>query len=253
MSLIGFEARADVPPFVTHQRRLFDGNGAAVSGTEDVTFTIYDAADGVNAIWIETLSVAFDDGFFSVQLGDAVPRDHGGRRPGDDSAGADPADQRLSSASRRPSCRRSKWAANPANYRASALKHGASKSQADEAAGRDARGQVRWLVGELLTHAPGEHAAAFITAAPREWGQRAEILLDADPIVPDLIARAYPVTSWATKLDTSSCSAAGIRADSCRSSTSQRRAFRAAWAQSTTATPRSATRSTRSRPGSATT
>jgi hypothetical protein len=88
------------------------------------------------------------------------------------------------------------------DYRASALKHGASKSQADEAAGRDARGQVRWLVGELLTHAPGEHAAAFITSAPREWGQRAEILLDADPIVPDLIAHAYPVTSWAARLDT---------------------------------------------------
>ena len=88
------------------------------------------------------------------------------------------------------------------DYRASALKHGATKPQADEAAGRDLRSEVRWLVGELLTHAPGEHAAAFITAAPREWGQRAELLLDVDPIVPDLIAHAYPVTTWAAKLDT---------------------------------------------------
>ena len=88
------------------------------------------------------------------------------------------------------------------DYRASALKHGATKAQAEEAAGRDTRSEVRWLVGELLTHAPGEHAVAFITTAPREWGQRAEILLDTAPIVPDLIAHAYPVTSWAAKLDT---------------------------------------------------
>ena len=88
------------------------------------------------------------------------------------------------------------------DYRASALKHGATKPQAEEAAGRDARSEVRWLIGDLLTHTPGERAANFITAAPREWGQRAEILLDADPVVPDLIAHAYPVTSWAAKLDT---------------------------------------------------
>jgi hypothetical protein len=56
------------------------------------------------------------------------------------------------------------------DYRASALKHGATKPQADEAAGRDARSEVRWLVGELLTHAPGEHAAAFITSSPARVG-----------------------------------------------------------------------------------
>lgn len=87
------------------------------------------------------------------------------------------------------------------DYITSAIKHGATKAQAEEAAGRDARSEVRWLVGELLTHAPGNHAVDFLTTAPREWGQRAEILLDADPIVPDLIAHAYPVTTWATKID----------------------------------------------------
>ncbi len=86
-------------------------------------------------------------------------------------------------------------------YRASALKHGASKAQAEEAAGRDARGSIRWIVGESLAHAPGEVAAKFITDAPREWGARAEILLDADPVVPEMLARTYPVTAWATKLD----------------------------------------------------
>lgn len=87
-------------------------------------------------------------------------------------------------------------------YFASAMKHGATKEQAEETAGRYVRGEVRWFVGELLAHAQGRYAAEFVTAAPREWGARAEILLDADPIVPDLIAHAYPVATWAAKLDT---------------------------------------------------
>ncbi len=88
------------------------------------------------------------------------------------------------------------------NYLASAMKHGATKEQAEQAAGRDVRGEVRWLVGELLAHTQGKYAAEFVTAAPREWGARAEILLDADPVVPDLIAHTYPVASWAAELDT---------------------------------------------------
>ena len=88
------------------------------------------------------------------------------------------------------------------DYLASAMKYGATKAQAEEAAGRDARSEVRWLVGELLTRAQGKYAAEFVMAAPREWGMRAEILLGVDPVVPDLIARAYPVATWAAKLDT---------------------------------------------------
>ena len=88
------------------------------------------------------------------------------------------------------------------DYLASAIKHGATKAQAEEAAGRDARSEVRWLVGELLTHAQGKYAAEFVMAAPREWGMRAEILLGVDPVIPDLIAHAYPVATWAAKLDT---------------------------------------------------
>lgn len=88
------------------------------------------------------------------------------------------------------------------DYVASAVKHGATKAQAEEAAGRDARSEVRWLVGELLTRAQGKYAAEFVTTAPREWGMRAEILIDADPVVPDLITHAYPVATWAAKLDT---------------------------------------------------
>lgn len=91
--------------------------------------------------------------------------------------------------------------ANHADYVASALKYGASQPQAKAAADQDARPAIRWLVGELLTHVPGAFAADFVTNAPREWGVRAEILLSADPAVPSLIARAYPVTSWAAHID----------------------------------------------------
>ena len=41
--MMPLEASADVPAFVTHQGRLFDSNGEAVSGTQDLTFKIYDA------------------------------------------------------------------------------------------------------------------------------------------------------------------------------------------------------------------
>lgn len=86
-------------------------------------------------------------------------------------------------------------------YVASAQKHGATREQAEAAAGQDVRGQIRWLVGELLSHAPGQYAANFVVAAPREWGARAEMLLDAGPVVPDLIGHTYPIRTWSNKLD----------------------------------------------------
>ena len=68
-------ARADVPQVVTHQGRLFDAQGAPVSGPVDITFTIYDSeVDGVE-LWTETLTVDFDEGFFSVQLGELTVLD----------------------------------------------------------------------------------------------------------------------------------------------------------------------------------
>jgi hypothetical protein len=96
------------------------------------------------------------------------------------------------------------------DYIADARKHGASKQQAEEAAGRNARGAVRWLVGESLTHAPGDAAAKFVTTAPREWGARPELLLDADPVMPTLIARTFPVVTWAARVDTLTRQVAGI-------------------------------------------
>ncbi len=60
---------AAVPETITHQGRLFDAKGNPVGDTLDVTFALYDAAQGGAALWTETHPVAFDAGYFSVELG----------------------------------------------------------------------------------------------------------------------------------------------------------------------------------------
>jgi len=87
------------------------------------------------------------------------------------------------------------------DYYGDALKYGASELQARGAAASHVRGAIRWIVGDALTHAPAAEAAAFMTSAPRSWGLETELLLFADPGVPGLIARTFPITTWAAKLD----------------------------------------------------
>jgi len=64
------DAAAVVPPTITHQGRLFDSDGAPVTDTLEVVFTIYDSPAGGSAVWTETLMVAFDEGYYSVELGE---------------------------------------------------------------------------------------------------------------------------------------------------------------------------------------
>jgi Collagen triple helix repeat (20 copies) len=64
---------ADVPQTLTHQGRLYDANGNAVTGIVEVEFNIYDAPDAGVPLWNEKISVTFDDGYFSVQLGATKP------------------------------------------------------------------------------------------------------------------------------------------------------------------------------------
>jgi hypothetical protein len=64
---------ADVPQTLTHQGRLYDASGNAVTGIVEVEFNIYDAPDAGVPVWTEKLSVTFDEGYFSVQLGATKP------------------------------------------------------------------------------------------------------------------------------------------------------------------------------------
>lgn len=53
-----------VPPTVLHQARLFDANGAPVTGTHDVTLRLFDAPTGGT----QTDSVTLADRSLAVQL-----------------------------------------------------------------------------------------------------------------------------------------------------------------------------------------
>jgi hypothetical protein len=68
-------AVAAVPESVTHQGRLFDAEGAPITDTLDVTFTLYDAATAGTEVWTENHGITFDQGYFSVVLGETTPLD----------------------------------------------------------------------------------------------------------------------------------------------------------------------------------
>jgi hypothetical protein len=62
-------ARAAAPSQLVEQGRLFNASGDPVSGTVQMTFTIYDQPAGGTALWSETSNVTLDDGYFTARLG----------------------------------------------------------------------------------------------------------------------------------------------------------------------------------------
>lgn len=86
-------------------------------------------------------------------------------------------------------------------YLDDARKHGASYEAASQAADRHVRGEINVFLDELLTHSRVSKVAEFAMAAPRGWGVRSELLLDADPLIPNMIAASYPITAWAGHVD----------------------------------------------------
>ena len=58
-----------VPLQMTHQGRLLDSNGAAVTGVQSLTFTIFDDPNNGTDLWTETLSVSFNNGYYAAVLG----------------------------------------------------------------------------------------------------------------------------------------------------------------------------------------
>jgi hypothetical protein len=69
-------AVAAVPRTITHQGRLFDAAGQPVDDTLDVVFALYDGADADVPVWSEAHTIAFDHGYFSVELGEITPFEH---------------------------------------------------------------------------------------------------------------------------------------------------------------------------------
>ncbi len=69
-------ARGAIPQIINYQGQLMDADGAALNGSFDFTFTIYDADTGGLALWAETISsVPVQDGLFQVSLGSTSPLD----------------------------------------------------------------------------------------------------------------------------------------------------------------------------------
>src|SRR5689334_14285804 len=68
-------AAAAVPLTITHQGRLFNAAGQPITDTLDVVFALYDALDAPVPIWSEAHTITFDDGYFSVDLGELAPVD----------------------------------------------------------------------------------------------------------------------------------------------------------------------------------
>ncbi|MBM73805.1 MAG: hypothetical protein CMK59_00275 [Proteobacteria bacterium] len=58
------------PEQLFQQGRLLDGNGLPISGTEGLTFRLYDAQSAGNLLWEEIIITQFNNGYYSVILGD---------------------------------------------------------------------------------------------------------------------------------------------------------------------------------------
>jgi hypothetical protein len=62
-------ALADVPQKINDEGRLYDAStNAAATGSHTLKFAIYSAAQGGTALWFQSSSVMFDDGFFEITL-----------------------------------------------------------------------------------------------------------------------------------------------------------------------------------------
>ena len=66
------EAAQAVRAAITHQGRLYDATDKPITGTLAVKFAIYADATTATAVWTETDTVTFDEGYFSVSIGDAT-------------------------------------------------------------------------------------------------------------------------------------------------------------------------------------
>ena len=67
-------AEAGVPKTLTHQGRLYGlPSGDPVTGSQALTFSVYASLTGGSALWTETSTITFDDGYFLVELGAVTP------------------------------------------------------------------------------------------------------------------------------------------------------------------------------------
>ena len=60
-----------VPGTLSQQGRLFDSSGVPLENSHSISFSLHDAASGGSVEWSETLSLDFDNGYYSAELGNS--------------------------------------------------------------------------------------------------------------------------------------------------------------------------------------
>ena len=64
-----------VPAYMHHSGRIVKANTVPVAGAVSTTFSIYSQLEGGSALWSETFDVVYNDGYYSVSLGQETSLD----------------------------------------------------------------------------------------------------------------------------------------------------------------------------------
>lgn len=64
---------ADIPQKISYQGRLTTASGSAVSGSQSILFSLFDASSSGTELWNETQTVTVTNGLYNVSLGSVVP------------------------------------------------------------------------------------------------------------------------------------------------------------------------------------
>ena len=62
-----------VPSFLSTQGRILEADGGPLTGLSNVSFRLYSSQNSQSALWSQTMSVVFDNGYYSVVLGPGSP------------------------------------------------------------------------------------------------------------------------------------------------------------------------------------
>ncbi|MFH0779656.1 MAG: tail fiber domain-containing protein [Parcubacteria group bacterium] len=65
-------ATVGIPSYLGYQGRLKNASGAALSGTYDFSFKLYDASTSGNLLWTENKTMTVTSGYFTTSLGDST-------------------------------------------------------------------------------------------------------------------------------------------------------------------------------------
>ena len=63
------------PTKLAQQGRVLDGEGSPLEGTHLMVFVLYDADTDGTGLWTEERSADFEEGYYSITLGEQVPLD----------------------------------------------------------------------------------------------------------------------------------------------------------------------------------